>query len=100
MEYSASRHEDNISQRQSGGRSTLLLVLSSREDQGKVCLLGKAICGLKQASRGWYIKIHVFLIDFGMIRSEANHNLYIYQANNLTLIVLICVDDLHVIGSH
>lgn len=53
-----------------------------------------------RARRAWYIKIHVFLIDFRMIRNEADHNLYFFKENDLSLIVLIYVDDLLIAGNH
>lgn len=76
------------------------LILSRKQDQGKVCLLRKTIYGLKQASRAWYIKIHVFLIDFGMVISEADHNLYFCREGKITMIILIYVDDLLITGNH
>lgn len=75
-------------------------LLVSLKDQDKVCLLREAIYGLKRASRAWYTKIHVFLIGFRMIRSEADHNLYFFKENDLSLIVLIYVDDLLIAGNH
>nr|PNR27150.1 hypothetical protein PHYPA_030631 [Physcomitrium patens] len=42
-----------------------------------------------QASRVWYIKIHMFLIDLGMV-----------QKHGLIMIVLIYVDDLLITGNH
>lgn len=75
-----------------------LVLLASEED--KVCLLRKAIYGLKQASWAWYIKIHDFLIEFGTTRSKADHNLYFNKEADLTLIVLIYVDDLLITGNN
>lgn len=42
----------------------------------------------------------MFLIDFGMVKSEVDHNLYFCQECELTMIVLIYVDDLLITSNH
>ena len=65
-----------------------------------VCLLKKAIYGLKQASRQWNAKIHKSLLDLGFSRTYSDAGVYVYrrQGGDFTLIVVLYVDDLLLFG--
>ena len=65
----------------------------------KVCRLAKAICGLKQAPRAWYMKIDQYLTDQGFQRSPSDANLYIKHTGDDILFVVVYVDDLIITGS-
>ena len=70
-----------------------------------VCLLKKAIYGLKQASRQWNAKIHASLLQQGFIRTYSDAGVYVYRRqggdsdpDHVTIIVLY-VDDLLLMGT-
>ena len=44
--------------------------LKSEAPTNKVCKLLKSLCGLKQAPRQWYAKMHNFLLGIGFISSQ------------------------------
>ena len=78
-------------------------VVKGKEDH--VCLLKKAIYGLKQASRQWNIKIHDSLIQQGFVRTYSDAGVYVYRRqggdsdpDHVTIIVLY-VDDLLLMGN-
>ena len=56
-----------------------------------VCLLKKAIYGLKQASRQWNAKIHKSLLDQGFTRTYSDASVYIYsrESGDHTCIVIL-----------
>ncbi|PIL22311.1 hypothetical protein GSI_14999 [Ganoderma sinense ZZ0214-1] len=64
--------------------------------EGYVCLLKKAIYGLKQASQQWNVKIHQSLLDLGFTRTYSDAGVYVYrqQRGNSITIVVLYVDDL------
>jgi hypothetical protein len=67
-----------------------------------VCKLQKAIYGLKQASRNWFLTINEWLInDYGMVPTHADTCVYIrrFEGHNQKLIVTVWVDDLIIAGS-
>ena len=46
-------------------------------EEGKVCQLLKGLYGLKQAGRGWYIKMSkVFMKDLRFKQSAADHSVF------------------------
>ena len=47
--------------------------------EGKVCLLAKAIYGLKQASRAWNVQFHGVLKELGFTHTYSNAGVYIYR---------------------
>jgi len=65
-----------------------------------VCMLKKALYGLKEAPRSWYVKIDSLFLDKGFVRRKSDPNLYIkrYEDGNIALIYLY-VDDLIIISS-
>ena len=58
-----------------------------------VCRLHRALFGLKQAPRTWYLRIDNYLREMGFQRSEADHNLY-FLTGGVPLILVLYVDDL------
>lgn len=65
-----------------------------------VCLLKKAIYGLKQASRQWNAKIHQSLLDQGFKRTYCDAGVYVYsvETRDTTCVIILYVDDLLLIG--
>jgi len=64
-----------------------------------VCKLDKAIYGLKQAPRAWYSRLSTKLYDLGFKASKSDASLFIYFKENVTIFMLIYVDDIIVTGS-
>jgi transposase InsO family protein len=59
-----------------------------------VCRLKKAIYGIKQAPRQWYLKLHQLFCDLGFRRLESDHSLYVWTNDNVKVIIPVYVDDL------
>ena len=66
--------------------------------ESHVCILKKAIFGLKQAPRTWYGKIDSFLSSLGFTKSKADSNLYYKVEDGNPMMLLLYVDDLFVTG--
>ena len=64
-----------------------------------VCKLDKAIYGLKQAPRAWYSRLSTKLIDLGFKASKSDTSLFIYCKGQVTIFMLIYVDDIIVTSS-
>ena len=73
-------------------------VVPGKEDW--VCLLKKAIYGLKQVSRQWNAKIHKSLLEIGFTRTYSDAGVYVYsrESGDHTCIVILYVDDLLLMG--
>ena len=65
-----------------------------------VCKLKKSLYGLKPSPRAWYECIHAFFVKEGLVRSHANHSLYVVQSSTHIVIVIIYVDDLIILASN
>jgi Reverse transcriptase (RNA-dependent DNA polymerase) len=65
----------------------------------KVCLLKKAIYGLKQSPRAWYGKLSTALIQFGFKHSATDSSMFIKRSCNRLVVVLVYVDDLVITGN-
>ena len=65
-----------------------------------VCLLKKAIYGLKQASCAWNILFHSVLIGLGFTRTRADAGVYVYHLidGEGIVIIILYVDDITLIG--
>ena len=59
-----------------------------------VCKLNKSIYGLKQAARLWNEKLHSALLDMGFNRICSDPALYIYQRDEVRIIMPVYVDDI------
>ncbi|KHN17953.1 Retrovirus-related Pol polyprotein from transposon TNT 1-94 [Glycine soja] len=64
-----------------------------------VCRLKKALYGLKQAPRAWYTELRIFLFSLGFVNSTADASLFIYQKPEVTLYLLVYVDDIIMTGN-
>lgn len=58
-----------------------------------VCHLNKAIYGLKQTLKAWYLRLSNFLILNDFQNRQADTSLFIYNKNNILIWVIVYVDD-------
>ena len=68
--------------------------------ESQVCLLKKALYGLRQAPRAWHTKFDACLQDLGLVKSHFDPNLYIFHDGSLIAMLLLYVDDVYLAGSH
>jgi hypothetical protein len=61
---------------------------------GNLCRLDKALYGLKQAPRAWHARISFVLTGLGFTPSTADTSLFILQRSDITLYLLVYVDDI------
>jgi len=66
---------------------------------GYVCKLDKALYGLKQAPRAWYSRLSRKLLSLGFHASKADTSLFFYNKGDVTMFVLVYVDDIIVASS-
>jgi hypothetical protein len=59
-----------------------------------VCILKKALNGLKQTPRAWYDRIEYYLMSLGFTKSKVDSNLYFKVVDGGPVILLLYVDDL------
>lgn len=71
---------------------------STRPDH--ICLLSKAIYGLKQSLRAWFNTLSTTLLDFSFVGSQYDPSLFVLTSNGHTLVVLVYVDDILVTDSN
>lgn len=64
-----------------------------------VCKLDKALYGLKQAPHAWYSRLSQKLQDLGFKSSKADTSLFYYSKHNITMFLLVYVDDIIVASS-
>ncbi|XP_020676504.1 uncharacterized protein LOC110095338 [Dendrobium catenatum] len=64
-----------------------------------VCLLKKAINGLKQAPRQWFNTFSAYLLSLGFNHSQSDHSLIILSTTHLQIYLVIYVDDILVSGT-
>src|ERR1700742_2845921 len=66
--------------------------------QGKrlYCMLLKAIYGLKQGSRQWYLKLSEVMQDLGFKKVRSEPCVYVFLCGDDQVIVPSYVDDLHI----
>uniref|UniRef100_A0A8R7V3W8 Reverse transcriptase Ty1/copia-type domain-containing protein n=1 Tax=Triticum urartu TaxID=4572 RepID=A0A8R7V3W8_TRIUA len=64
-----------------------------------VCKLDKALYGLKQAPRAWYSRLSTKLQQLEFTPSKADTSLFFYSKGNVTIFVLVYVDDIIVASS-
>jgi histone deacetylase 1/2 len=64
-----------------------------------LCKLDKALYGLKQAPRAWYSRLSSKLLALGFFASKSDTSLFIYRKLNVTIYMLIYVDDIIVASS-
>jgi hypothetical protein len=63
-------------------------------EENKICKLNKAIYGLKQASRSWFLKLDNFLLKIGFKRCTSDYGLYVKQNELEKNFLLVYVDDI------
>ena len=59
-----------------------------------VCRLIRSLYGIKQAARVWNKKLHSVLASLGFKRLESDRSVYLYQKDNIRMIVPVHVDDI------
>ncbi|GBM15712.1 Retrovirus-related Pol polyprotein from transposon TNT 1-94 [Araneus ventricosus] len=64
----------------------------------QVCILNKAIHGLKQAAIAWHLKIGESLIKYGFEQSKADPCLFKFANNGKPMYMIVYVDDLLIAG--
>jgi histone deacetylase 1/2 len=64
-----------------------------------LCHLTKAIYGLKQAPRAWHARLASVLRQHGFVASTADTSLFIFQRADITIYLLVYVDDIIVLSS-
>ena len=64
-----------------------------------VCRLDKALYGLKHAPRAWYSRLSTKLQQLGFRPSKGDTSLFFYKKGNITIFMLIYVDDIIVASS-
>ncbi|XP_071685432.1 uncharacterized protein [Lolium perenne] len=64
-----------------------------------LCRLQKAIYGLKQAPRAWHARLSSVLGSIGFRPSTADTSLFILSRSNITMFLLVYVDDIIVVSS-
>lgn len=65
-----------------------------KDNPDYVCKLKKAIYGIKQAPRAWYMELSSFLIKFGFTNSTSDASLFVYQHNGETMYFFVYINDL------
>ncbi|OMO82468.1 Integrase, catalytic core [Corchorus capsularis] len=65
-----------------------------------VCKLRKAIYGLKQAPKAWYLALSNFLKSYGFTNSVADTSLFIFHNDDCLLYMLVYVDDIVLTGNN
>jgi hypothetical protein len=68
----------------------------------KVCLLKKAIYGLKQASYAWNLQFHGVLTGLGFTRMHSDAGVYVYHClddGGITIFIILYVDDITMLGN-
>jgi hypothetical protein len=66
---------------------------------GHLCRLDKALYGLKQAPRAWHARLSSVLATLSFTPSTADTSLFILRRPELTLYLLVYVDDIIVVSS-
>jgi histone deacetylase 1/2 len=64
-----------------------------------ICKLDKALYGLKQAPRAWYARLRSKLQQLGFVASKADTSLFSLVKPEVTMFVLVYVDDIIVASS-
>jgi hypothetical protein len=64
-----------------------------------LCRLEKALYGLKQAPRAWHARLGSVLRTHGFVPSTADTSLFLFQHPQLTMYLLVYVDDIILISS-
>jgi len=60
----------------------------------RVCMLNKALYGLRESPRAWYECLDDYLTKLGFVRSEHDYCLYMLKEKDESIYLIIFVDDL------
>ena len=60
----------------------------------RVCMLNKALYGLRESSRAWYEGLDDYLKSLGFVRSKHDYCLYTFKERDEIIYLIIFVDDL------
>ncbi|GJV17672.1 putative RNA-directed DNA polymerase, partial [Tanacetum coccineum] len=71
-----------------------------KKGETKVCRLIKSLYGLKQAPRQWNQKLLEALLEAGFKQSKNDHSLFIKNKGDVSLYLLVYVDDLVITGNN
>nr|KYP60469.1 Copia protein [Cajanus cajan]KYP68076.1 Copia protein [Cajanus cajan] len=66
---------------------------------GNVCRLSKSLYGLRPTPRNWFAKLSTTLKEIGFQQSYVDYSLFSYLKGDVSIHVLIYVDDLIITGS-
>ncbi|KAF5799967.1 putative RNA-directed DNA polymerase [Helianthus annuus] len=69
------------------------------KNETKVCKLVKSLYGLKQAPRKWNERLTNVLLGLGFVQSRCDHSLFIFSKDEITVYLLVYVDDIVVTGN-
>lgn len=64
-----------------------------------VCLLKKAMYGLKQAPKAWFHKFSSYLLHLGFMCSKSDSSLFVWHSDRGTILLLLYVDEIILTGS-
>lgn len=65
-----------------------------------VCKLHKALCGLKQAPRAWFEKLHGALMALGFTSARSDQSLFVRISSKSVIYLLFYVDDILITGNN
>lgn len=71
----------------------------SAKPKNYICKLKKALYGLKQAPKAWHSRLTGKLIELGFKASVADSSLFILKNREITIYMLIYVDDIIIVSS-
>lgn len=75
------------------------LGFSSKKEEQVVCILKKAMYGLKQFSRAWFERFTKVMLSLGFIQSQRDHTLFVrHLVSGGVTALLVYVDDIIVAG--
>ena len=61
---------------------------------GKVCKLHKAIYGLKQSPRAWFVKFSEVVLKFGLRHCHSDHFMFSHAFDRGKILLIVYVDDI------
>lgn len=64
-----------------------------------VCRLHKALYGVKQAPRAWYLELRTFLLQLGFHNSVTDTSVFVYVKSTDIAYILVYVDEIALTGS-